>query len=100
MNGVEEAGVDFRRFLSLIADLDLRDVADLRRRVMAAAAVGHLPAAMNGGLRAIEVRSTPLRQLSQHASSLTTILSRAPSLSSPLSHSTWTSTVGRRGIIS
>ncbi len=56
MNGVEEAGVDFRRFLSLIADLDERDVADLRRRVLAAAAAGHLPAALNGGTVAIEVR--------------------------------------------
>jgi hypothetical protein len=54
MNGVEEAGVDFRRFLSLIADLDERDVADLRRRVLAAAAAGHLPAALNGGTVAIE----------------------------------------------
>ena len=51
---MREAGVDFRRFLSLIADLDDRDIADLRRRVMAASAVGHLPSALNGGAGAIE----------------------------------------------
>jgi hypothetical protein len=84
MNGVEEAGVDFRRFLSLIADLDSHDVADLRRRVMAAAAVGHLPAAMNGGVRAIEVRSTPPRCLPKHASCLTTTISLSLSLSRSL----------------